>query len=175
MRRSFIVVITGCVLLGVAIAELGARGGKRSGPVPSAEEVAAIRAAMARVKPFFDVKGKSQAGDWLESHKEAGQTFDQYIAGDPNRPSRTRTTIYIQPIGSFSKTERKLLDATADLLGRFYNVPVKTLEPLALDVIPADARRINANTKAEQLLTTYILEKLLPNRRPDDAVARCWR
>ena len=27
------------------------------------------------------------AGDWLTEHREAGQSFDQYLRGRPNRPS----------------------------------------------------------------------------------------
>lgn len=131
----------------------------------------AIRDAMGKVKPFFQIKGKPKPGDWLENQPEAGQTFDQYLASNPNRPTAARTTIYIQPLGSFTAKEQKLLDATVDLLGRMYNVPVKKLEPLKLDVIPDKARRINASTHKEQLLTEYILDDLLPPRRPADAVA----
>ncbi len=69
----------------------------------SPAEVAAIRRAIATVKPVFAVKGKPQPGDWLASHPESGQTFDDYIASNPNRPTSLRTTIYIQPLGTVGK------------------------------------------------------------------------
>jgi len=140
-------------------------------PPPAASNLAAIRDAMAKVKPLYQTKGKPQRGDWLESHPESGQSFDQYLKSNPNRPTRGRTTIYIQPLGAFSDTERKLLDETVDLLGRFYNMPVRTLDPLGLDVIPDKARRKSPGTGKEQLLTGYILSDVLAPRRPADAVA----
>jgi hypothetical protein len=39
---------------------------------------------LASVKPLFPVKGKPKPGDWLISHPEDGQTFDQYIESNPN-------------------------------------------------------------------------------------------
>ena len=97
-------------------------------PERSAADIKEIRSALAAVKPLFNVKSKPKSGDWLASHPESGQTFEQYIASDPNRPTRLHTTIYIQPLGAFGKNERRLIEATADLLGRLYNVPVRTLD-----------------------------------------------
>jgi archaemetzincin len=135
------------------------------------EEMATIRRAMAAVTLLFQPKRKPGPSDWLANHPESGQTFEQYIAGDPNRPTPARTTIYIQPLGAFGKNDRKLIEATADLLGRFYNVPVKTLDALSLDAVPARARRKSPQTGREQLLTSFILDELLPPRRPADSVA----
>ena len=140
-------------------------------PIRGRADLVAIRDAMDKVKPLFQLKGKPQPGDWLEKQPEKGQTFDQYLKSNPNRITAARTTIYIQPLGTFSGKEQLLLDATVDLVGRMYNVPVKRLEPLKLDAIPAKARRVNSSTRKEQLLTEYILSDLLPPRRPADAVA----
>ncbi len=54
---------------------------------------------------------------------------------------------------------------------RTFSVPVKTLGFLALDAIPEKARRTSPLTQREQLLTSYLLEEVLPPRRPADAVA----
>jgi archaemetzincin len=140
-------------------------------PDRSAADLAEIRSALTAVKPLFQVKSKPKPGDWLASHPENGQAFEQYVASDPNRPTRLHTTIYIQPLGAFGKNDRRLIEATADLLGRMYNVPVRMLDPLALDVIPEKARRKSPLTGREQLLTSFILDDLLPPRRPADAVA----
>ena len=172
MRKSLLV-LSGIV--GFVALICGVHGAPAADPVPpprTAAEMTAIRAALAEVNPLYPAKAEPQPGDWIITHPEPGQTFEQYTTTNPNRPSRTRTTIYIQPLGRFAnQTERKLLDETVDLLGRFYTVPVKTLEPLALEVIPEKARRKSPMTGKEQLLTSYILNDLLPPRRPADAVA----
>jgi archaemetzincin len=135
-------------------------------------EQSAYRTMISKLKPIHTVKAKPQSGDWLDQHKEPGQTFSQYVAVKPDRPKDVkRTTIYIQPLGTFNVTEQKLLDATVDLLGRYYHVLVKPLDSISLDAIPKEARRINPITQNEQILSTYILEKVLPPRRPDDAIA----
>ena len=159
-------------ILGVAgLVSLACSGGAAPADPASRADLAAIRAAMDKVTPLFQIKGKPQPGDWLEKQPEKGQTFDQYLKSNPNRITAARTTIYIQPLGTFSGKEQLLLDATVDLVGRMYNVPVKRLEPIKLDAIPAKARRVNSSTHKEQLLTEYILNDLLPPRRPADAVA----
>ena len=168
--RTFWILAFAVVSIAFA-ARCGGASPAADGAAAATGDLTAIRAAMAKVKPLFQVKTKPQPGDWLEKQHEAGQTFEQYLKSNPNRPSALRTTIYIQPLGSFTDKERSLLDATADLLHRMYNLPVKKLEPIALDAIPAKARRINAATHKEQLLTEYILGDLLPPRRPADAVA----
>jgi archaemetzincin len=131
----------------------------------------AIRAAANKIRPLHTKMGPPQPGDWLVSHKESGQTFDQYLKSNPNRPGKTLTTIYIQPLGEFDPTQQQLIEQTADLLGRFYGVPVKTLDKIGLEVIPAKARRVHPSWGDKQILTTHVLYDLLKPRRPRDAVA----
>lgn len=149
------------LLLGLAI--LGADPGEP-------EPLRAIRAAGRRIAPLHRPKTPPRPGEWLDQHPEPGQTFDEYRASRPNRPTATRTTLYLQPIGRFTPAESRLLAATADLLGRFYGLPVRTLEPIGLDVVPARARRVHPEWGDRQILTSYVLD-LLRARRPPDAVA----
>ena len=114
---------------------------------------------------------KPQPGEWLAAHKEPGQTFDQYLRSNPNRPGGALTTIYIQPLGELDDTQQQLIEATADLLGSFYGVPVKTLDKIGMDLIPAKARRVHPSWGDKQILTTYVLGDVLKPRRPKDAVA----
>jgi archaemetzincin len=130
-----------------------------------------IRAAATKVKPLHTKLGKPQPGDWLDRHKEPGQTFEQYMKTDANRPGKILTTIYIQPLGEFNRTQQQLIEVTEDLLGRFYGVPVKTLDRIGMDAIPAKARRVHPTWGDKQILTTYVLYDLLKPRRPKDAVA----
>jgi archaemetzincin len=130
-----------------------------------------LRIAAQKISPLHRKKAPSSPDDWLATHDEPGQTFEQYRHSNPNRPTKARTTLYVQPIGKFTPTQRRLIDETAELLSRFYHLPTKVLEPLGLDVIPPKARRIHPTWDNPQILTTYVLDKVLKPRRPKDAVA----
>lgn len=124
-----------------------------------------------KLKPLHRSKTEPGPRDWLASHDESGQTFQQYVASTPNRPSVERTTLYLQPIGEFDDAHDELIAETAELLSEFYNLPTKVLEPLGLDLVPEHARRVHPSWGDRQILTTYVLDKLLKPRRPKDAVA----
>jgi archaemetzincin len=128
-----------------------------------------IRIAAEKLVPLHRPKTAPGTQDWLANHHEDGQTADKYRRSNPNRPTQRRTTIYMQPIGDFTPAQEKLAKATADLLARYYNVPTKVLEPLSLNLIPAKARRIHDGRA--QILTRYVLDKVLKPRRPTNAVA----
>lgn len=129
-----------------------------------------IREAGRRITPLHRTKSSPEPGDWLDTHPEPGQTFDEYRLSNPNRPTSTRNTIYLQPLGRFRPAEARLLAATADILGRFYGMPVKTLDPIGLDIVPERARRRHPEWGDRQILSTFVLD-LLRDRRPADAVA----
>ncbi len=129
----------------------------------------AVTAAGEAIRKLHKKLGPPQPGEWLDKHPEAGQTFTAY-QNSGRGPDATQTVIYLQPLGKFSPSEQKLLDATADYLGRFYGMPVKVSPPIVLDSVPDNARRINENTRESQSLTSY-LRGLLKERRPDNAVA----
>ena len=128
-----------------------------------------LRAAMEKLRPLHNKLGKPKPGDWLIFHPEPGQTFQQYLACEPVRPVGKRRTIHIQPLGAFTETQRKIVNLTADFMGRYFSVPVKVCDDLALSVIPADARRVRFGN--EQILTGHVLEKVLKPRLPADAAA----
>jgi archaemetzincin len=136
-----------------------------------AETPAQLRIAAGRIRPLHRIKTPSGPEDWLATHREAGQTFEQYRHSNPNRPTKERTILYVQPIGAFTNAERQLVDETADLLSRFYNVRTKVLDPIGLDVIPSKAQRVHPTSGDRQILTTYVLDKVLKPRRPRNAVA----
>ena len=130
----------------------------------------ALRVAGERVAPLHARLGPPKPGEWLAKHPEAGQTFAAYRASEPNRPDALRTTIYLQPLGTFDAHQEKLLRATAELLGRFYGVPVRTRKPISLERIPDRARRVHPTWGDAQVLAPYVLD-ILHTARPDDAVA----
>jgi archaemetzincin len=84
-------------------------------------------------------------------------------------PDRRRRTIYVQPLGQFTDTERRIVHLTAELLGVYFELPVKTQKALPLSVIPARARRTHPHWGHRQILSTYVLERVLRPRFPHDA------
>jgi len=110
-------------------------------------------------------------GEWLAEHPEPGQSYRQYVRSDPVRPDRRRRTIYVQPLGEFTATQRKVIGLTAEYMQHFFGLPVKIREDLPLALVPASARREHPAWKVRQILSTYVLEKILAPRLPDDAMA----
>ena len=135
------------------------------------ERVKAIEAAMARIRPLHTQLEKPKPGDWLDRHKEPGQTFREYLRCRPIVPTKERRTIYVQPLGDFSKTQRKIITLTGDFMGRYFGLPVKVRDDLALSIIPEKARRVHPSWGDKQILSTYVLDHVLKPRLPEDAVA----
>ncbi len=164
-RKSLRVILYGLFTLAVAIAT----GSPALAEPAAGSDLEALRAAASKILPLHRKKTPPGPDDWLANHREPGQTFLQYRRSNPNRPTTKRKTIYVQPMGEFSPAQQKLVGETAELLSRFYNVPTKVLDPIGLDVIPPKARRDEEGR--EQILTTYVLDKVLKPKRPANAVA----
>ena len=130
-----------------------------------------LRSTAAKLQPLMQKKTRPVVGDWLAEHREDGQTFDQYLTSSPNRPTAERTTLYIQPIGDFTKAQAPLIKDTAEIMRIHFGVPVKILDALPDAAIPASARRTHPTWGMKQFLSTYILNAVLLPRRPRDAVA----
>lgn len=138
-------------------------------PVKTSEN---LTKAMKAVEPFFELMGEPSADEWLATVKENGQTFEQYVNGNPTLPSAERKTLYVQPIGEFNNKQLKIIRLTAEYMERFFDLPVKLLprrkfeEPLSLKNY-----RINKFTKNRQIYTDYILEEILLPDLPKDAAS----
>jgi len=128
--------------------------------------------ALKSVEPFFQPMGKAQPDEWLANFKENGQTFEQYINGNPTLPSAERKAIYIQPIGRFNNTQLKTIKITAEYMQAFFNLPVKLLkEKTFAEPLSSQNYRINQFSKNKQIRTGYILEEILQPNLPADAAA----
>jgi archaemetzincin len=131
-----------------------------------------LKKAMKSVESFFTPMGEPKPDEWLANFKETGQTFDQYISGNPTLPTKERQTIYIQPIGKFSEVQRKVIGLTAEYMESFFGMPVKLLEEMQLDKnLSAQDYRIQQQWKLKQIRSGYFLEKILPQILPKDAAA----
>jgi len=124
-----------------------------------------------KLLPLHTKLGRPQPGDWLDQHHEPGQTYRQYIHGQPIRPDRQRRIIYIQPLGDFTKTQRKIVELSAEFMGLYFELPVKIHRDIPLSEIPEKARRKHPSWGMDQILSTYVLSDVLAPRLPDDAVA----
>ena len=143
--------------------------------IPAPQTVKAsdrILKEMKAIEPFFEPMGEPGAMDWLATYPEGGQTFEQYINGNPVRATGERRTIYIQPLGKFTAEEYKVVELTSEFMTAFYNLPVKLLpkedmdEPLSLEDY-----RIHKSWKVRQIRTGYILDEVLLPKLPADAAA----
>ncbi len=106
----------GCLALGVALFGRAAllrmvddgdadAFGDESNASDDSPDLRAIREAGRKIRPLHAKKTPTQPGEWLDKHPEFGQTFDAYRAEGPNRPTVRRTTLYLQPLGTFHLAE----------------------------------------------------------------------
>ena len=153
------------LMLAAAVAQTGCGGADSDG------SVAALKQTRGKLRPLHTKLGKPRPGDWLVEHAEPGQTFEQYLKCRPVRPVGARNTIYIQPLGNFSKSQRNIIDLTAEFMGIYFNVPVKVKDDLPLSIVPAKARRVHPNWGMKQILSTHVLDQVLKPRLPKDAAA----
>jgi archaemetzincin len=119
--------------------------------------------------PFF-ARMTVREGDWLDSQPENGETFEEYVRSGPTLPTVERKIIYIQPIGTFSLRQLRVIQLTADYMRAFYNLPVVLLDVRSLERVPPELVRVQyPNNK--QIRTTYFIDDLLPKLLPADAAA----
>jgi len=139
-------------------------------PVPkNLKSPATVTFTIAKLKPLHRTLGKPEPGEWLDGHQEKGQSFRQYCRIRPATPTGRRAIIYVQPIGDFSDSQRRIVELSAEYLGIYFNRPSKILVDLPIATIPAKARRVHPEWKVKQILTTYVLDELLASRLPADA------
>lgn len=106
--------------------------------------------------------------EWLKQHEEKDQTFEQYVARKPLTITEDKNVIYLQPIGIFSSMEQKMLNFTAEYTRYFFGLRTVLLEPISADKFPRDKKRTFLET--EQLDADYIIQKILPDKIPDDGI-----
>lgn len=130
-----------------------------------------IKQSITKIRSLDEKLATPQPGEWLAGRAESGQTFAQYLKIQPNTLTRKRGTLYIQPIGKLSQTESKIVESTNEYLGVYFNCPVKVLSAIDQAQIPESAKRKFDGDGDQQFLTSYILEKVLTPKLPDDAFA----
>ncbi|MDQ7778152.1 MAG: archaemetzincin [Planctomycetota bacterium] len=117
----------------------------------------------------FEVMPKPQPGDWLYSHAEQHQTFDDYVGTSPRRPADNRRKITIIPIGDFPGREEKLLEPIREYCSIVFSCETVLLPK---EKIPPDApgRPASWDASQTQYRTGYLLTRFLRPRVPRDAI-----
>jgi archaemetzincin len=84
-------------------------------------------------------------------------------------PNAGQRVIYLQPIGEFDALQAKAIDLTREYVEIFFQRKTKVLPAISDANVPADSRRENSGH--EQLKTGYILNRILAENIPNDAMA----
>ena len=117
--------------------------------------------------PEFEPIPKPSPHDWLAVHDEPGQTFDEFKASRPNRPTQERHVIYLQPLGDFVSDRSPSIEKLREFAAAFFAMETKALPPTAPDASKFTRRR-NPYTGNVQILTSDVLN-FLKARVPPDA------
>lgn len=113
---------------------------------------------------------KPVEGDWLYSHKEKGQSFEQFINSKHIVPTSESNIIYIRPIGNFNSLQNKQIELLREYLEIYFQLNTKTLETVSNDVIPESAQRIGHENN-QQFLAGYVLDNVLKKDKPLNRIA----
>lgn len=170
--RAIVLVCGAAIMVCAFWAAWGANKNKATNPTSQpSPDLARIAQVMQALEPLQQPLGKPREGEWLYTHKEPGQSYKEYIGSEPVIPTSQRRTIYIQPIGEFTAKQRKVVTLAAEYISACYGLPVKIEKDILLDVIPDSARRTHPTWGGKQILSTYVMDKVLAPRLPKDAFA----
>jgi archaemetzincin len=126
-----------------------------------------LKRAFAPDSPDFQPIANPGPRDWLAvHHDEPRQTFDDFLAQRPNRPTSARHVIYLQPLGEFPPEDRPLIAKLRDFAAAFFAMEVKALP--AVGIRASFSPRHNPYTGNLQILTGDVLD-FLKSRLPSDA------
>jgi archaemetzincin len=107
-----------------------------------------------------------------DSHGNAPeqQSFKAYRLSQPARQTDQRRAIYLSRVGELTAAQEAVVTATAHFLARFFDLPLcrgKDFDPAAF---PPHAFRQHPLRGHPQLLTAPLINDVLAQDRPDDAL-----
>ncbi len=119
--------------------------------------------------PLHPALAQPQPEEWRSIHPETPQSLEAYIQAHPQRATDERNKIYVQLIGRPNARQQAILQQTFDYLEHFFALPVIVADTTLISAIPARAQRKVEGHR--QLLTSYLLKRVLKPNLPDDAAA----
>lgn len=174
MKHTFLILILSLLLISCSTNEKqsAANSNNPANDKKHLQPAEEYKKLIASLEPFFEPMNPPEADEWLATFKEKGQTFEEYINNNPTLPTEQRQTLYVQPLGKFDAKQLRVIAQTAEFLGIFYDLPVKTLPVKKYDKpLSMKNTRNNPFTYQEQVRTGYILDDILKPNLPDDAAA----
>jgi len=102
--------------------------------------------------------------DWLARHHESGQTYERYVRSRPTKLTKKRNRIIVQPVGTFTPDQTKLLEALREHLAVYYQCKVDLFKPVALP-----KKGFRKRSTGPQYLTKSITDGILGPKLPKDA------
>ena len=122
-----------------------------------------LKRAFASDSPDLRPIPKPGPHDWLAAHRETGQTFDDFLAMRPNRPTSARRVIYLQPLGEFPPEGSSLIAKLCDFAAAFFAMEVKAL-PRSGSALPSPrvAIRPLATYKSSQAMCSISSSHVCP-------------
>jgi len=118
----------------------------------------------------FERLGKPSKGEWLARFDELGQSFEEYKAGRPTKPTGERKCIVLLPIGDFTAGQKEMLQSAAEYCRLYYCCPVRTEKLLTEPDRGFSRQRSCGSFKWTQFRTDHILNDILRPTLPDDAI-----
>ena len=110
-----------------------------------------------------------QPGDWMQAHPEPAQSFQEFVAAQPARPTVGRHTIYILQLGPMAPKDRARMGVLREYLETYYNLPVRLGPAVGLEGVMSRDRAMFGR-KVRQYLSAEILDKTLPPLLPKDGM-----
>lgn len=105
----------------------------------------------------------------MSQHDENGQSFQQYCKKNTLIfPSKNNNIIYIQPIGSFTMMEKKIIDWNTTYIELFFGLKTIQLPALSEEKIPENKKKFHYGI--QQLDAGYIINSVLPKNIPEDGI-----
>lgn len=103
-----------------------------------------------------------QPGEWRWRFPEAAQTFREYKAARPTRPTPVRKAVYLQPFYTRPPPDARERERIATLLEGFFGHEVRTLPPRALPAL--------CYARGRQQVDVLRLARALAKTLPADAL-----
>jgi archaemetzincin len=98
------------------------------------------------------------------------QPFEVYRRSRPARRTARRRAIYLSRVGELTPAQERLVTATADYLGVFFDLPVREGADFDPAAFPSGAVRQHPTRGHPQLLTDHLLGEVLWLDRPEEAL-----
>jgi len=117
----------------------------------------------------FQRKRPAAPGDWLARFQEPDISFEQYADSRPVSRTAERHAIVIQPLGSFSDSERGLLDRLRLFTAAFFGCPTEIAQSVELPR-RGQRKRTDGARPHTQYQTRVLLNRVLPPLLPKHAI-----